>query len=254
MAVDDQYTKTLLHFNGSDTSTTFTDETGKVWSRGGTAQLDTGQYKFGGSSLLLDGDSDYISTPDHEDFNVGSGDFTIDMWIKRASDSPTMIEILCGQSLSSKTNQRWLFYIRNGTLAFLVYNVSGYIISYVHGSTGTPLANTNWNHVCVERIGTSAGCIHLWVNGSELALTINNDIGSYAVTNFSYPFVIGRSDSTSEQYYYSGWIDEFRFSKGIARWTENFIPQSCQYLTGNYIHARRDRMNMNPVSTQNQIT
>ena len=82
MAVDDSYTKALLHFNGSDTSTTFTDESGKTWTGAVTAQLDTAQKKFGTASLLLDGDSDYISTPDHADFDVGSGDFTIDFWVR----------------------------------------------------------------------------------------------------------------------------------------------------------------------------
>ena len=81
MSVDDSYTKALLHFDGADTSTTITDESGKTWTPAGTAQIDTAQYKWT-SSLLLDGNSDYISTPDHDDFNVGSGDFTIDFWVR----------------------------------------------------------------------------------------------------------------------------------------------------------------------------
>src|SRR5689334_6463249 len=48
--VDDSYTKALLHFNGSDGSTTFTDESGKTWSVNGDAQIDTAQSEFGGAS------------------------------------------------------------------------------------------------------------------------------------------------------------------------------------------------------------
>ena len=47
-AVDDGYTVSLLHMNGADASTTFSDESGKTWSS--TAQLSTSQYKFGGAS------------------------------------------------------------------------------------------------------------------------------------------------------------------------------------------------------------
>jgi hypothetical protein len=34
---------------------------------------------------------------------------------------------------------------------------------------------------------------------------------------------------TADSYYFKGYIDEFRLSKGIARWTSDFIPQSRQY-------------------------
>ena len=50
----------LLHFDGVDASTTFTDVKGKTWTASGSAQLDTAQAKWGPSSLLL-GSGAYIS-------------------------------------------------------------------------------------------------------------------------------------------------------------------------------------------------
>ena len=50
----------LLHLNGTDASTTFTDETGLVWSGSGNAQLDTAQRKYGVSSAYLDGGGDRL--------------------------------------------------------------------------------------------------------------------------------------------------------------------------------------------------
>lgn len=88
------HTVSLLHFDEADGSTytkdsaanwsmdgatQFYDESGKVWTASGNAQLDTAQYKWTASGLF-DGDGDYISTPDHDDFAFGSGDFTIDLW------------------------------------------------------------------------------------------------------------------------------------------------------------------------------
>ena len=81
MAVDDLYTKSLLHFDGSDASVTFTDGSGKVWTPTGTAQIDTAAKKFGTGSGIFDGDSDSISTPAHADFNTGTGAWTIDFWV-----------------------------------------------------------------------------------------------------------------------------------------------------------------------------
>ena len=86
MAVDDAYTKSLLHMDGTDASTTFTDESGKTWTRGGDAQIDTASYKFGGASGLFDGTTDRLSVPDSSDFNLAGG-FTCDCWIRLSWDS-----------------------------------------------------------------------------------------------------------------------------------------------------------------------
>src|SRR3990167_9908671 len=95
MAVDDSNTIALLHFDGADAATTFTDENGRTWTGAADAQLDTAQKKFGTASLLLDGTGDYIDTPDHADFAFGSGNFTIEMFIKKNVDDASLY--LCGQ-------------------------------------------------------------------------------------------------------------------------------------------------------------
>jgi hypothetical protein len=73
MPVDDIYTKSLLHFDGDNASTTFLDESGKTWTRYGDAQISTAQNKFGPSSGLFDGTGDYITTPQNADFDFGDG-------------------------------------------------------------------------------------------------------------------------------------------------------------------------------------
>jgi hypothetical protein len=82
---NDTYTKVLLHFDGSDASTTITDSnsggSAHTWTAAGNAQIDTAQYKFGGASGLFDGTGDWVTTPDHADFTLGSSDFTIDLLV-----------------------------------------------------------------------------------------------------------------------------------------------------------------------------
>jgi hypothetical protein len=41
--------------------------------------------------------------------------------------------------------------------------------------------------------------------------------------------VLIASDGT---YAFNGWLDEFRISKGIARWTGNFAPPTSAYSAG----------------------
>src|SRR3990167_5787652 len=78
-------TKLLLHMDGADASTTFTDEVGHVFTPAGNAQIDTAQSKFGGASGLFDGTGDYITTPNSADFDPGTGSFTAEMWIRPAA-------------------------------------------------------------------------------------------------------------------------------------------------------------------------
>jgi hypothetical protein len=81
---NDAFTKILLHMDGTNGSTTFTDTnaggSAHTWTANGNAQISTAQSKFGGASGLFDGTGDYITTPDHADYTLGSGDFTIDLW------------------------------------------------------------------------------------------------------------------------------------------------------------------------------
>lgn len=68
------YTKLLLHSDGIDGSTNFTDVMGHAIFANGNAQIDTAQFKFGGASALFDGAGDGISVADSADW-YWDGDF-----------------------------------------------------------------------------------------------------------------------------------------------------------------------------------
>lgn len=78
----DSYDVLLIHFNGTDAATSYTAESGQTVTFAGTAQLDTDQKEFGASSLLLDGNSDYVTVPDATTWDFGTGNFTIDFWVR----------------------------------------------------------------------------------------------------------------------------------------------------------------------------
>lgn len=70
--LDKKETKVLMHFDGSDESTSFVDESGRTWTSVGGAKQDNGIIKFGICSLYLDGVDDYIYTNDSVDIQLGS--------------------------------------------------------------------------------------------------------------------------------------------------------------------------------------
>src|SRR5687768_4015081 len=69
----------LCDFDGTDAATTAPDESpvGRALTFVGNAQIDTAQFKYGVSSLLLDGSGDYVTAPDSTDWRF-AGEFTIE--------------------------------------------------------------------------------------------------------------------------------------------------------------------------------
>ena len=80
MAGIDSYTKLMLHCDGTLGSQTFPDASaeGQSVSAVASAQVDTAQSKFGGASLLCDGNSDYLNVVDFPELDLASTDFTFD--------------------------------------------------------------------------------------------------------------------------------------------------------------------------------
>jgi YD repeat-containing protein len=226
----DSYTKSLLHMNGTDGSTTFADSaTGgtHTWTPSGNAQIDTAQSKFGGASGYFDGDGDYISTPDSSDFDFGGGNFTVDFWLRMIRINAFHHVIAFYGSEWSNGNYQWYFEVdENGgskrwKLQAAVYDSSGHVLV-----SNSALSDQTWYHVALVRNGSE---VALYINGQKQSSTYNigsNSLIDPAGTSYA---KIGDATWTTYHYYYKGWIDEFRISKGIARWTSNFTPPAEEY-------------------------
>jgi len=214
----DKYTVVLLHFDGTDTSTTFLDEKGKAWTASGDAQTDTSFQKFGPGSCLFDGTGDYVSTPTHADFDFGAGDFTIEAWIY-----PTSLAAANVYAFGTRLTKVGVG--DNGILVYLKHTAFGNYI-YIQwglsiGGNSSIITTTNatlnvWQHIAVVRYGNTMSA---YKNGVS--------IGTKDVTGQTMAAgngcVVGY-DAWSTPFYFTGNVDEFRVSKGIARWTSNFTP------------------------------
>ena len=85
----DSETKLLIHSDTSSGSTTFTDSSNsaRTITANGDVVHSANASKFGSTSMYFDGSGDYLSVPDSNDWDFGSGDFTIDFWIKLGTQS-----------------------------------------------------------------------------------------------------------------------------------------------------------------------
>ena len=218
-AGNDSNTVSLLHMDGTDAATTFTDSASggtHTWTANGNAQIDTAQSKFGGASGLFDGTGDYLSAPDSEDWNFGSGDFTIDFWTRLTNVSVT--NSFLGQ-IQNTINESFDLYHDTISLSFR-YSTNGTSMIFA-GERAWSISLNTWYHVAITRNGSS---LRMFVDGVQLGATFN--VGSDTIFNSNQLLQIGARETGSPL---NGWLDELRISKGIARWTSNFTPPGCDY-------------------------
>lgn len=200
----------LLHFEGADASTTFTDVKGKIWTANGNAQIDTAQFQFGAASGLFDGTGDYITTPNNSDFEANT-DFTCECWIRPAN----VVTIRAIASKRGSPASGWQLYIDSTSrLALIAWDVSTATLVNIIGTT--PIVVNTWHAVAFTR---QSNTWRIFVNGNlDASAAPGGTYGaSTAVMNIGRdPVVAGRD--------FSGHIDEFRVTNGTARYTSNYTP------------------------------
>jgi hypothetical protein len=241
---NDTYVKLLLHMDGSNGSSTFVDSSSygrtiNVVSAGQTPITSNTQAKFGSASLCIpgtgvNGNDGWLSIPASADFNPGSGDFTVDLWFYHTNtvDQGTLYGYSGTASGSQGTDHKGMaLYVGFGGVGHehsLRFSASSNNSTWdLVDATSLPnVLNANaWNHIAVVRYGN---VWTLYVNGIQYyQFTSSASIGTGATTE---AFNVGHWGAHAlDSMGLGGYIDEFRFSKGIARWTSNFTPPTAPY-------------------------
>lgn len=207
----------LLHLDGVNGSTTFTDQKGHTFSNGAGAALSTAQQKFGGASLLLNGAGQFISSPSTTDFDLGGGDFTVECWLRPAIVVSTRMEIIerwSNQGISVQI-------MDTGFLrALATNNESGTVFA---GPGATTVTHNTWHHIAFVRDGST---LRLFLNGVSQGTSsfTGSILGINEPLNIGYDNGVGR--------HFNGNIDEIRITKGVARYTSNFTPPTAAFPNG----------------------
>lgn len=196
--------KLLMGFEGVDGSTTFDDESNSnhTVTPSGNSQIDTAQFKYGASSGLFDGTGDYLTIPNHADFDFTS-QFTLECWFRmNAHPANSSRLMLLGKTQAAFTSGMYMA-LRRDTDTSQLTRLQCLLGS---GTTllGTTVLNTGqWYHAAVTWDGS---VLRLFIDG-----VLENSNSSPTLANNSDDFVIGRwPGSTTRDM--NGWIDEIRFS------------------------------------------
>ena len=213
----------LLHFDGTDGSTTFTDESNNGYTPtvNGDTQISTTEYKFGGASSYLDGAGDYLQYTGTSELALGAGDFTVEFWFNLSSatgqGSGGEQGILgCNTVLES----RWTVRLQ-GTSTKLM---SWWLNTPGNNTVGTTAIQFDtWYHVALVRSGSGTNNMKLYLDG----VLESQNTNTYTVPVND--IVLGRTYTNFNSEYFNGYIDDLRITKGVARYTANFTPPTAAF-------------------------
>jgi hypothetical protein len=158
-----------------------------------------------GQAFSLDGTNDYISVPDSAAWDFGTGDFTIDMWVKFTSVQTQNFFI--GHDDGGGEFDKWIFWLVSGQLQFHINSDPFPDGGITIGSAAFAPSNGTWYHVALTRIGST---YTFYVNGSSAGTATN----STAIPNASAALTIGQAENSG---FINGLIDEVEiFSRALS--------------------------------------
>ena len=195
----------LLHFDGSNGSSTFTDQIGIPWTANGGAVLSTTQAKFGASSFgVINGA--YIETPINALITFTNQPWTVEcfLWVP-----------------SAFVTQWVFFFVVVGSGLKLSLNSSNFLQAEATSvgevaTSATSFPRDQWVHVAVTR--GSSNNWNIWQAGVSVASA------TYASATSDGDTRIGNTPNGNGLY-----LDEFRYTRGVDRYTGTFTPPASAF-------------------------
>ena len=209
-------TNTALLINGTNAGIIDKSQSVQTLTLNGNVSSSTTQSKYLTSSMYFDGAGDYITMTPSDLFAFGTGDFTIEGWayITATGDRGLFQQ---GTSNFPVTNSNSVaLQITNASPAdseWAIYAANGY-----HESTVNYSLN-QWYHFAVVR---ASAVTKLYIDGTE-ALSVSDSV-NYTGTYFGVGSIYGAANAQC----FTGYMSDFRITKGLARYTANFTPPTAE--------------------------
>ena len=190
-----------------------------------------GLYGQAGQSWISLGQ--YLSRPSSNDYDMGTAPFTVEIWCwpsscKTAGQYKRAWEFGSSNSdnicLSAET-------INNGISWSVRKDDALKLSSATQTGTGSTchVVLKKWTHVAVVREGTGSNETKLYVDGIQASsCTLSDDL------DFSDDTLrIGANNADASNSSWNGYLNDFRFYKGVAKYTKNFAVPS--FTNGSFV-------------------
>lgn len=225
----------ILNFEGNDGTVVINDDFGNTWTANGNAQIDTAQFKFGTSSLLLDGTGDFVETTNI--ISLGDGSWEISCWV-RWNALPGAGTEQCIFNFGAATAYGVIVALNNtaGTIKSKIYlSSNGTAADIVNGQLGT---NTVWAagtwykfRMVFDALG---GSYKLYLSVAGAAETADNSFNSFVRINAATSFRYGAQ--TNNANYLNGWMDACRLIRCATKTSAETPAVSAPTITDYPIH------------------
>lgn len=211
----DEYTKLMLH--GDESPLVDSSLSPYALTLINSVARSAVESKFGGYSILFNGSNQYITVPDNPDWDItgDTTDYTVDFWAKHAAIGGSQI---WASQVEPGGNDGWFLYLTGTGMTFQVYSGAALIINL---AVNEIYEDTNWHHVALVKESTK---YTFYKDGVGVG-----NITDVSTDTFSAPLQIGAYTTGNAPM--NGYIDEFRWSTGIARWASDFTPRTSAYTT-----------------------
>jgi len=190
------------------------DGTGRnVLETVGDAHVENSVKKYGTGSMQFDGTTGYLEAPASRLFDFGDGDFTIEFWMYNQSDSDDRGGIF--ELYVNDNNYLRLFRQTGNQLEVQVSNAGSRNVDI-----STSITEDQWTHIALV---VNNGTMTVYKDGTS----VGSD-GLFTLPDLSSAQVLVGLDLLNTARWYTGYIDDLRVTKGVARYTANFTPPAAK--------------------------
>ena len=242
----DSNTLLLLHGDGSDNGTTFTDSssnnrsaivTGSVVTKTGIKKYGTASIYFGDGDGSAGSHGNSLSWADSTDWNAGTNEWTVECWTYITAYPTTGNSSFeyGGQAYSDSTDNGGSYHMslqQNQQFQHNTYNRGGTgdntgNYAYASGSSHTVPLNT-WTHLAWTR---QSNTIRLYKNGVQANTGAIDSTASYKMlhnNDLGGKWWLSRRAYNSNYGYIRGYVDEYRVSNN------NRYPDGTSFTPGTF--------------------
>ncbi len=222
----------LMNFGGLQDATDAIDHStnAHALTYGAGAKVSTEQQQFGLASLALNGagadpSSSFISVADNAAFEFGSGQFTVDCFV-RFTSLVDLEQVIASKYLNTGDERSWILE-RNGNELRFIFSLDGTsTLTTISGAF--TFALDTWYHVAVDR--DSSDDIRLYVDGAVVGGPTAAAVTIFAGTAL---FHIGKLRSAGfDDFPMTGFVDDMVIVKGRALYAGAFTPRTAAFPTG----------------------
>ena len=177
-------------------------------------------------AVSFDGSNDYVVTPASSDFDFGSGDFTVEAYVRPTNATQTDPSVVSLWNFPDSRRSWGIFGNSGGVSAVYNGSIRGAVSPDGEFATRTEITGTlrlnSWNHVAFVRNGNT---LNFFIDG------VSQGTASYTGSVYSNTtdgvMVGAMGDASDGRNHMNAFISNVRIIKGTALYTSNFTPPSA---------------------------